>query len=106
MPEEEKDYYAILEIPPIATQEEIRQAYRKLARRYHPDSHSEEASAEKFQEVHEAYSVLGNPGRRQAYDQRRARRGRDVSRLPWPGISWSAARPSWPPRRSRCSTSW
>lgn len=78
MPEEEKDYYAILEIPPTATQEEIRQAYRKLARRYHPDSHSEEASAEKFQEVREAYSVLGNPGRRQAYDQRRAARGRDA----------------------------
>ncbi len=73
-----KDYYATLGVPPTATQEEIRQAYRKLARRYHPDSHSEEASAEKFQEIREAYSVLGDLARRQAYDRRRAERGRDI----------------------------
>lgn len=78
MTEAEKDYYAILGVPPTATQEEIRQAYRKLARRYHPDSGSEEASAEKFQEVREAYSVLGDLARRQAYDRRRAERGRDA----------------------------
>jgi DnaJ-class molecular chaperone with C-terminal Zn finger domain len=52
--------YAVLGVSPLATQEEIRHAYRKLVRRFHPDSGSEEASAERFQEVQEAYRVLGD----------------------------------------------
>lgn len=79
MPEEEKDLYAVLGVSPLATQEEIRHAYRKLVRRFHPDSGSEEASAERFQEVQEAYRVLGDLARRQAYDQRRAERGQDLN---------------------------
>jgi Ca-activated chloride channel family protein len=79
MREEEKDFYAILGVSPLATQEEIRHAYRKLVRRFHPDSGSEEASTERFQEVQEAYQVLGDLARRQAYDQRRAERGRDLT---------------------------
>lgn len=79
MPEEEKDLYAILGISPLATQEEIRHAYRKLVRRFHPDSGSEEASVERFQEVQEAYRVLGDLARRQAYDRRRAERGKDLT---------------------------
>ncbi len=79
MPDEEKDLYAVLGVSPLATQEEIRHAYRKLVRRFHPDSGSEEASAERFQEVQEAYRVLGDLARRQAYDRRRAERGRDLT---------------------------
>ncbi|MFN3762103.1 MAG: J domain-containing protein, partial [Anaerolineae bacterium] len=79
MPEEEKDLYAVLGVSPLATPEEIRHAYRQLARRFHPDSGSEEASAERFQEVQEAYRVLGDPARRQAYDRRRAERGKDLT---------------------------
>ncbi len=73
--EEEKDLYEVLGVSPLATQEEIRFAYRKLVRRFHPDSGSEEASAERFQKVQEAYKVLGDLARRQAYDRRRAERG-------------------------------
>ncbi len=72
---EEKDLYAVLGVSPLATQEEIRHAYRKLVRRLHPDSGSEETSVEQFQEVQEAYKVLGDLARRQAYDRRRAERG-------------------------------
>lgn len=79
MLEEEKDLYAILGISPMATQEEIRHAYRKLARRFHPDSGSAEASVERFQEVQEAYRVLSDLARRQAYDRRRAERGRGLN---------------------------
>lgn len=73
--EEEKDLYAVLGVSPLATQEEIRHAYRKLVRRFHPDSGSEETSVERFQEVREAYRVLGDLAHRQAYDRRRAERG-------------------------------
>ncbi len=79
MPGEEKDLYAVLGVSPLATQEEIRHAYRKLVRRFHPDSGSDEASAERFQEVQEAYRVLGDLARRQAYDRQRSERGRDLN---------------------------
>ncbi len=79
MPDEEKDLYAVLGVSPLATHEEIRHAYRKLVRRFHPDSGSEEASAERFQEIQEAYRILGDLARRQAYDRRRAERGRDLT---------------------------
>lgn len=78
MTDEEKDLYAVLGVSPLATQEEIRHAYRKLARRFHPDSGSEDASAERFQEVQAAYRVLGDPARRQIYDRKRAERERDL----------------------------
>lgn len=84
MPEEGKDLYAILGVSPLATQEEIRHAYRKLVRRFHPDSGSPEASPERFQQVQEAYRVLGDLARRQAYDRRRAERGRD----PTVALAW------------------
>ncbi|MCS7178088.1 MAG: DnaJ domain-containing protein [Anaerolineae bacterium] len=84
MREGEKDLYAILGVSPLATQEEIRHAYRKLVRRFHPDSGSEEASAERFQEVQEAYQVLGDIARRQAYDRRRAERGES----PTTALAW------------------
>ncbi len=64
-----KDYYKILGLSRDAAQDEVKRAYRKLARKYHPDV-SKEADAEKhFKEVGEAYEVLKDPEKRAAYDQ-------------------------------------
>jgi Ca-activated chloride channel family protein len=75
----DKDYYNILGVPHTATEEEIRQAYRALARRYHPDTNKEAGANKRFQEVQEAYEVLNNPAERQKYDQGREEQGRDKS---------------------------
>jgi len=63
------DYYKILEIPKTASDEEIKKAYRKLARKYHPDlnPHNKEAD-KKFKEINEANEVLSNPDNRKKYD--------------------------------------
>ncbi|MFT4267940.1 MAG: DnaJ domain-containing protein [Xenophilus sp.] len=63
-----KDYYSALGVPPAASEEEIRKAYRRLARKYHPDV-SQEADAEaRMREVNEAWEVLGDKDKRAAYD--------------------------------------
>jgi len=65
-----KDYYNVLGISKGATADEIKKAYRKLARKYHPDANLDNPSAEeKFKEIGEAYEVLKDPHKRQKYDQ-------------------------------------
>lgn len=64
-----KSYYDILGVSKNAGEDEIKQAYRKLARQYHPDLHpNDKAAAEKFKEISEAYDTLGNKEKRAAYD--------------------------------------
>ncbi|MBY6068839.1 DnaJ domain-containing protein [Leisingera aquaemixtae] len=64
-----RDYYKILGIAPTAEAEEIKRAYRKLARKYHPDINATAEAEAKFKDVNEAYEVLKDPERRAAYDQ-------------------------------------
>ena len=62
------DYYAVLGVTREASEDEVRSAYRKLARQYHPDVNQAEDAAVRFREVTEAYEVLADPQRRQRYD--------------------------------------
>jgi len=63
-----KDYYEILGVSRNATDKEIKSAYRKLAKKYHPDVNKEPGAAEKFKDVNEAYEALSDPQKRQRYD--------------------------------------
>jgi curved DNA-binding protein len=65
-----KDYYSTLGVAKTATEKEIKQAFRKLARKHHPDVNPGDKSAEsKFKEINEAYEVLGDPAKRKKYDE-------------------------------------
>jgi len=69
-PMEYKDYYKILQVDKSSTGKEIKKAYRRLARQYHPDKNPDNQSAEeKFKEINEAYEVLGDKENRAKYDQ-------------------------------------
>ncbi|GAA1609402.1 molecular chaperone DnaJ [Nonomuraea maheshkhaliensis] len=75
----EKDYYAVLGVPKTATADEIKKAYRKLARQYHPDTNQGDSAKEtKFKEVSEAYDVLSDTKRRKEYDEARTLFGSGV----------------------------
>ncbi|HIG44045.1 MAG: DnaJ C-terminal domain-containing protein [bacterium] len=64
-----RDYYEIMGVNREATQDEVKRAYRKLARKYHPDVSKEVDAEEKFKQLSEAYEVLKDPEKRAAYDQ-------------------------------------
>ncbi|CAN5282266.1 DnaJ C-terminal domain-containing protein [soil metagenome] len=69
----DKDFYAVLGVSKDVSEAELKKTYRKLARKYHPDSNPGDAAAEaKFKEISEAHSVLSDPEQRQEYDQMRA----------------------------------
>jgi len=68
-----KDYYATLGVEPNAGEAEIKTAYRRLARKYHPDVSKESGAEEQFKAVNEAYEALRDPEKRKAYDALRAR---------------------------------
>lgn len=66
---DKRDYYEILGVSKTASQDEIKSAFRKLAKKYHPDVSKEENAAEKFKEAQEAYAVLSDESKRKQYDQ-------------------------------------
>ena len=70
MAESKRDYYEVLGVPKDADEDALKKAYRKLAKKYHPDANPGDKEAEaKFKEASEAYSVLSDPQKRQQYDQ-------------------------------------
>jgi DnaJ-class molecular chaperone len=86
-----KDYYTTLGLGKTASEKEIKQAYRKLARKHHPDVNPGDKSAEaRFKDINEAYEVLADPDKRRKYDElganwRQFERGPSPGQPPWPG---------------------
>ncbi|MBX3745691.1 MAG: J domain-containing protein [Verrucomicrobiae bacterium] len=93
MPVEFKDYYAVLGVPRGASDEEIKRAFRRLAREFHPDVAKDKRGAEdRFKEINEAYEVLGQPENRRKYDRLGAN---------WKAGSEFRPPPGWGARRGR-----
>jgi len=93
-----KDYYETLGVPLTASEEDIKKAFRKLARQYHPDvARDKKVAEEKFKEINEAYEVLHDPKKREKYDQlgSRWKEGAGFEPPPgWQGYGAGGARPS------------
>jgi molecular chaperone DnaJ len=88
---EEKDLYALLEVPRTATAEEIKKAYRRLARKYHPDVNPGDKEAEeKFKEISLAFDILSDEKKRALYDE----------------MGWDAAKIGWDPEKAAAWRRW
>jgi curved DNA-binding protein CbpA len=77
-----RDYYARLQVDPGADPEVIEAAYRRLARKWHPDTNSDPQAGDRMQELNEAYEVLRDPARRRGYDDARAAPDASGGRIP------------------------
>ncbi|WP_020395443.1 DnaJ C-terminal domain-containing protein [Thiolinea disciformis] len=97
---EYKDYYSILGVSRTADLTTIRQAYRRLARKYHPDVSQEQNAEERFKAVNEAYDVLGSPDKRVLYDAKKPEPPRE-SRSPRSSSTYSAPKTNPQPKRDR-----
>jgi curved DNA-binding protein len=94
MPVEFQDYYSTLGVSREATEDEIKKAFRKLARIHHPDVAADKSTAEaKFKEINEAYEVLGDPEKRRKYDQLGARWQDPAADQPHPSHAWQSGGP-------------
>src|SRR5438874_4375009 len=90
-----KDYYSTLGVAKTSTDKEIKQAFRKMARKHHPDVNPGDKSAEsRFKEINEAYEVLGDPAKRKKYDELGANWSSGAEFRPPPGWeSFGGGRP-------------
>ncbi len=88
-----KDFYQVLGVPDSASQGDIKKAYRRLAKQYHPDANpNNPKAAERFKEISEAHSTLSDPEKRKQYDQMRRFGAFDGMSAPAPG---SGGKPGW-----------
>src|ERR671922_2462390 len=88
-----RDYYEVLGVPRTATAEEIKKAYRQLARKHHPDlqpAAERPRAAERFKEINEAYEVLSDGDKRAKYDALGAGWKSGADFTPPPGTAWSS----------------
>ena len=83
------DPFAVLGVPRNATQEQVRRAYRRLARRHHPDLHPD-ASSEQMRRINQAWRTLSSPARRARYSAPTQPRSRGSG--PWPESAWASPR--------------
>src|SRR5258706_10660499 len=93
-----KDYYSTLGVAKTAAEKEIKQAYRKLARKHHPDVNPNDKSAEaKFKALNEAYEVLGDPAKRKKYDELGSnwRMYEQAGAAGGPGFQGAGPQPGW-----------
>src|SRR5262245_12950517 len=100
------DLYAVLGVNRTATSNEIKSAYRRLARKYHPDVNSDPAAQSKFAQISEAYHTLIDPDRRKAYDRTGSASSAAHTRQPDSAAARAAPPAPYPPRPAHSANTW